>query len=76
MADGLFWGAHKSRGKNPILSPHAVREFVKGYMLNLRVTRVTMGFDLQPGSLAARSAQLFQLHKSYKTNGALAYDRK
>eukprot|EP00983_Pelagomonas_calceolata_P111507 1159789-Pelagomonas_calceolata.AAC.8 len=26
---------------------------------------VTMGFDLQPGSLAARSAQLFQLHKKY-----------
>eukprot|EP00983_Pelagomonas_calceolata_P043169 1138793-Pelagomonas_calceolata.AAC.3 len=25
--------------------------------------KVTMGFDLQPGSLAARSAQLFQLHK-------------
>eukprot|EP00983_Pelagomonas_calceolata_P072077 1151516-Pelagomonas_calceolata.AAC.1 len=27
--------------------------------------QVTMGFDLQPGSLAARSAQLFQLHKRY-----------
>eukprot|EP00983_Pelagomonas_calceolata_P052738 1142981-Pelagomonas_calceolata.AAC.1 len=27
--------------------------------------QVTMGFDLQPGSLAAWSAQLFQLHKKY-----------
>eukprot|EP00983_Pelagomonas_calceolata_P020458 644605-Pelagomonas_calceolata.AAC.1 len=26
---------------------------------------VTMGFDLQPGSLVAQPAQLFQLHKKY-----------
>eukprot|EP00983_Pelagomonas_calceolata_P050222 1141859-Pelagomonas_calceolata.AAC.1 len=28
-------------------------------------SQVAMGFDLQPGSLAARPAQLFQLHKKY-----------
>eukprot|EP00983_Pelagomonas_calceolata_P030315 951480-Pelagomonas_calceolata.AAC.1 len=41
----------------------------RGSARDLRVTMVTKGFDLQPGSLATRPAQLLQLgvelHKKY-----------
>eukprot|EP00983_Pelagomonas_calceolata_P016527 521471-Pelagomonas_calceolata.AAC.1 len=31
----------------------------------VNMSKVTMGFDLQPGSLAAWPARLFQLHKKH-----------
>eukprot|EP00983_Pelagomonas_calceolata_P040383 1137586-Pelagomonas_calceolata.AAC.2 len=46
-------------GYTTCIVEHAVQKGVGPYTIQL----VTMGFDLQRGSLAARPAQLFQLHK-------------
>eukprot|EP00983_Pelagomonas_calceolata_P038246 1136721-Pelagomonas_calceolata.AAC.2 len=62
---------HKHRGRNGQLSVLA-GFWMKTGVVNQRENVVTItititmgGVDLQPGSLAARSAQLFQLHKKY-----------
>eukprot|EP00983_Pelagomonas_calceolata_P102934 1158862-Pelagomonas_calceolata.AAC.8 len=55
----------------PYLEGIAFFFFSGAFWTSLHTTRpgfplqVTMGFDLQPGSLDARPAQLFQLHKKY-----------
>eukprot|EP00983_Pelagomonas_calceolata_P001556 52402-Pelagomonas_calceolata.AAC.1 len=50
---------------DPETSSHSVvaLQTLIGKLARVSPTMVTMGFDLQPGSLVARSAQLFQLHK-------------